>query len=315
MNRKDRIARIQSPHDALFRLVAAHPQSLSTLLHEHAPPDLVVNLDGVPTLIEATHIDGDTLGRTESDGLVKAFLKYGLPKLAYLLLEHKSDPDPRVMLKIIKRMVNIWENYAEGDARRMKELPVIYVILFYHGAKPWNPEDMLEVAAGEGDDWLGLKVRIIFVDLTKLPPDRLSADPFAQAAFHAMLYASGHLKGNDALVATLRQIPDDEHFSNPLTSYILDIEEPSKVAAAFRIANPLNGETMMRTAGEQLRAEGRVEGRAELLIGLLQHRFGALPPGVLSQVTQASTEDLEAWSLRMLDAESLDSVFETSTKH
>ena len=76
---------------------------------------------------------------------------------------------------------------------------------------------------------------------------------------------------------------------------------------------------------EQLRAEGRIEGVAEgeargevrgiakgeakSLTRLLERRFGPLPAAVKTRVGGANLSQLDAWSDRVLDAKSLDSVF------
>jgi predicted transposase YdaD len=57
------------------------------------------------------------------------------------------------------------------------------------------------------------------------------------------------------------------------------------------------------------RQEGRQEGEQVLLQKLLTKRFGPLPAEVLEQLACASTEQIEAWADRVLDAASLDEVF------
>jgi len=42
---------------------------------------------------------------------------------------------------------------------------------------------------------------------------------------------------------------------------------------------------------------------------MLARRFGELPNSVLARLNSASTEELEAWSLNILDAASLSEVF------
>jgi hypothetical protein len=52
------------------------------------------------------------------------------------------------------------------------------------------------------------------------------------------------------------------------------------------------------------------EGEAQLLERLLRHRFGALPDWVEAQLSNASAEQLEQWAERLLDVDSLDSLFD-----
>ena len=56
------------------------------------------------------------------------------------------------------------------------------------------------------------------------------------------------------------------------------------------------------------RQQGLREGEAVLLTRLLERRFGTLPLGVTHRIAAADTPTIEAWSLRLFDAASLDEV-------
>ena len=60
---------------------------------------------------------------------------------------------------------------------------------------------------------------------------------------------------------------------------------------------------------DRLMQQGRHEGEAVLLKRLLARRFGHLPQYVLARLDQASSADLERWSERLLEANSLEEVF------
>ncbi|WP_142105014.1 DUF4351 domain-containing protein [Pseudonocardia cypriaca] len=51
-------------------------------------------------------------------------------------------------------------------------------------------------------------------------------------------------------------------------------------------------------------------GGAEPLVRLLSRKFGPLPAGVRKRIDAASSDRLEVWSDRMLDAPTLDEVFD-----
>jgi len=69
----------------------------------------------------------------------------------------------------------------------------------------------------------------------------------------------------------------------------------------------------IRQGLEQGRQEGRVEGRSEgmalLLETQLEKRFGSLPPMLKERLFAAPPAALATWSLRILDASSLEEVF------
>ncbi|MBF0182307.1 MAG: DUF4351 domain-containing protein [Magnetococcales bacterium] len=55
--------------------------------------------------------------------------------------------------------------------------------------------------------------------------------------------------------------------------------------------------------------DGRQEGKAETLTSLLKRRFGAVPTWASEKIAKATSLSLEEWSLRVLDAQSLEEVF------
>ncbi len=71
--------------------------------------------------------------------------------------------------------------------------------------------------------------------------------------------------------------------------------------------------TTMTGFAQRYRDEGRVEGRVEgerrVLERQLQRRFGALSAEDIERLTEASMEDLETWAENVLDAQTLDDVF------
>ncbi|MDE0364873.1 MAG: DUF4351 domain-containing protein [Gammaproteobacteria bacterium] len=56
---------------------------------------------------------------------------------------------------------------------------------------------------------------------------------------------------------------------------------------------------------------GRVEGERALLERLLLRRFGFLAPEIAARLGQASADDLETWADKVLDAPTIDDVFES----
>jgi hypothetical protein len=86
---------------------------------------------------------------------------------------------------------------------------------------------------------------------------------------------------------------------------------PHRLAWLAAQIGPEAEEVYMSTA-DTLRAEGRAEEAARLLLQLLTRRFGPVPDGARERIDAASKEQLERWFERVLDAESLDEVFEAS---
>ncbi len=68
----------------------------------------------------------------------------------------------------------------------------------------------------------------------------------------------------------------------------------------------------MRVGRDEGIREGRVDGERTVLERLLRRRFGRLSAAVADRLHQASATDLEAWAENVLDARTLDDVFDTS---
>ena len=68
----------------------------------------------------------------------------------------------------------------------------------------------------------------------------------------------------------------------------------------------------MQRGMEQGMDQGRVEGERALLERQLRRRFGMLSPEFTERLSQASAADLETWADNVLDAPTLDDVFNSS---
>ena len=66
----------------------------------------------------------------------------------------------------------------------------------------------------------------------------------------------------------------------------------------------------LRQGRQEGRVEGLIEGKAEVLLRQLTRRFGPLPEDVTARVKSGATEQLDLWIDRVLDAPSLEAVFE-----
>jgi flagellar biosynthesis/type III secretory pathway protein FliH len=83
--------------------------------------------------------------------------------------------------------------------------------------------------------------------------------------------------------------------------------EMEKIVSTFVEEWMREGEARGRAQGQ---AEGRAEGQAEICWRLLAHKFGPLPEEVQQRIRGAKPEQLLAWSERILDAHSLEAVFD-----
>lgn len=55
--------------------------------------------------------------------------------------------------------------------------------------------------------------------------------------------------------------------------------------------------------------KGRHDGKAEMLLKLLQARFGLVPESFQERVASADLNDIDAWAIKIFQADSLQAVF------
>lgn len=90
--------------------------------------------------------------------------------------------------------------------------------------------------------------------------------------------------------------------------FVIDLME-NKIYRARYERGLAEGEAKGRAEGE---AKGRAEGELRVLRALLTKRFGRLPAWARKRLESATTSQLESWSLKLLDAKTLEDVLHES---
>jgi hypothetical protein len=197
-------------------------------------------------------------------------------------------------------------------------------MVVYHGAAPWTvPLSLAGIT--DADDEVRPFVadfRYTLVDLGRIDDARLSREPVLRVGFLILKYGArdedlrGTLLrlGRAALALGMEELV-------AMVRYVLG--EPNEVEAGVLRAVlaeivPGKEERVMSIALEQFKAEafshgvaqGEVKGRAATLSKLLSRKFGELSPGVRARIEAASLEELDAWTDAVLDAPTLERVFD-----
>lgn len=95
--------------------------------------------------------------------------------------------------------------------------------------------------------------------------------------------------------------------------YVLDGMEAQEVDLFIKgvqeyLSPELGGEIM--TLAQQLKQQGLQQGVGNLIINQLKRRFKQVPDSYLTRITQADSDVLLLWGERILDAQSIEEVFE-----
>jgi hypothetical protein len=316
---------VAQPHDALFRFVFGKPVHAASELRAVLPAALLNRLDltslrpvnGSFVDEELTNRHCDVLMRTRLDGR-EAFV--------YVLIEHQSSPDRMMPLRMLRYLMRIWDRYLEENPKA-KQLPMIVPLVVYQGSRRWTyPVELSELldvdpeTAGLAGGFLP-RFRFVLDDLTQLDRTALRARPITtpvRLTVRLLRIVPTHTGDATAAIDPddindLRDTlcyPDWRELMTAFLTYIeAGSETPLHRLAWLAAQIGPEAEEVFVTTADMLRAEGRAEGVASVLVRQLTRRFGAVPDGARDRIDAAPLEQLEAWSDRVLDAATLDDVF------
>ncbi|MBT8421055.1 MAG: Rpn family recombination-promoting nuclease/putative transposase [Gammaproteobacteria bacterium] len=322
-------ADIAQPHDRFLKELLSHPLNAGTLLREHLPEEVVRFLsDEAPELVKGSFVD-EQLREHLSDRLFKVKTVNDRTAFLYVLIEHKSAPDRRIGLQLLRYMAEILRQW-EKENPKWERLPAIVPFVFYHGAEEWKiPNEFLHLVDFE-DAWKPylLNFRFPVLDLGNIPDPQLSKDRRLYVRLLAMKYATRgkqQMAIKDLLIDALR---DDPQELRPIIHYLVYAYhgyDEQTLREIIRKVRPEEEQPMMSQFAQDIRKaalqegvqqgvqqghqEGLLQGEAKLLLRQLSRRFQPLPDEISRRVYTASPNAIEIWADRVLDAKSLDEVF------
>lgn len=314
------------------------PEHLRGLLQILDPP-LVERLDFTHARrLNRSFVPAD-LQEKESDLIYAVPFREGSGRAVwvYVLLEHQSEPDPEMGLRLFLYMGELWDSQRrewhdqQRPAAERRLFPVIPVV-YYTGEKRWSAPLGLEALMDLPPElerfvpaW-----ETLFLPLRETPPEVLTR--FANAVGWALRVLQAENAPRAELERVLREaMAGLEGLSEEQAGQWLRVawfvfvlvchrrEERALMELVLEEARQSKfheRERMTRmgvSIADQLRAEGKAEGKAEgaaqearqFLLRQLQARFGELPGPVVAWVEGADREQCEAMGVRLLGAGSL----------
>ena len=151
-------------------------------------------------------------------------------------------------------------------------------------------------------------------DLGEIAPLRLSETPELRAGLLALRVVHADDIPPDLLDLITGGAVAGSEFERDILRYIVERMNltPRLLEASLRRTKPDRWGAPMGTVSEawleQGRGEGIAEGQSELLLRLLERRFGEVPEATRERVRGGSLSELEAWAEAVLAAASLEEV-------
>ncbi len=291
-------------HDALFRALLENPGQATTLLRDYLPKAFAARMVDKPAkLVDGTYVDKDSR-MTQSDRLFEVKLSGGSPALIYALLEHKSTLDAGTPLQLLGYMVRIWTRYAGHKPARLRKLPVILPMVFYHGRAPWTvPQVFGEMVQSDKDSAPFVpSFHYVLHDLADEPQQTLSGDTPVRSILTALRYVQRNNEVSHAILTTiLRGLPDGSDLEQVAFRYIVERYTvlPDDVRVALDDAKQDGGKALMDTVAEAWKKQAEAEGEAKgLAAGEALGREKGLAEGLLEGETRGKAlldTIAEAW--------------------
>lgn len=266
---------MQFPHDKLFKETFSDLEVTTDFMQQYLPED-VLELVELETLeVSKDSFIQDDLKDYYVDLLFQIELD-GREGFVYFLFEHKSYPAEDIALQLLQYMLEIWKKLVHKD--KVKQLPVIVPILFYHG----RVESYDVKTIGE---WMNVnkssraKVSrfipnfdVLFYNLSLSAEEEIRGGPKLQAYLQISKYIFA--KDIALLIDKIVLIERLLHEANPgyfntLLIYLLSTHEDLPLEKlAQRMTK--EGRKRIMTIAEKLRREGREEGREEEKVAIVK---------------------------------------------
>jgi len=316
---------LTDPHDRFFKAVFSHEEVAEDFLRHHLPIEIsALILPGSLEISKDSFIDPE-LKNHYSDLLYNVRMTTGQPGHIYLLFEHKSHLEPLVALDLLRYLVSIWGQAVKSGQGR--PLPIIVPIVLYHGRRPWQINTDF-ASLFETPPALGVHLpnfRYVLTDLSALTDEELRGGVLLQAALLVMKYIfrdelPERITG---ILSLLKDLPRQQSGLEYLYTVLRYLSQGGNKLNSAQLTHAVQqtferGEAIMSTIADEWIREGEQKGLLQgisqgeltLLKRQLTRRFGALPAWAEAKLNHAGQLQLEAWADRVLDAVTLESVFD-----
>ena len=326
------------------RLLFSHPRLVEELIRQCIGGSWIECLD-FSTLDKVSERDlGPDLSRREKDLLWR--LRYRTPAddsgwfYVLLHLEFQSEPQRFMALRMVTYKVLLYEDLVRRRALTPNGLlpPVLSVVL-YNGKPEWREATTLQSLveplpdlepAGSVPSASLLDYRLI--EGRAYSREELEANPSPLAVLFQLGQSRGFddlERGIERLLEVLPGNPENltlrEAFAIWLSTVIIPAVAPgakiSKLHDLTEVQSMLEQSVIewrdgwieegLQKGRQEGLQEGLQEGEARVLLRQLRRKFGSVPLRVEDRIASASAEQILEWADRVLEAETLDQVFES----
>jgi predicted transposase/invertase (TIGR01784 family) len=329
---------IPFPNDKLFKAAMGQPLVAKEFFKRHLPAEILEHLDFSTLKLEKNSFIDDQYKATEADLLYSIQLDKQKAYL-YVVFEQQTTVDHDMAFRLQIYTLRALENHRKQYPH--DPLPIVFPLVLYTGNAPWTAAlDIFplfgEQAALARHLW---NQPYTLIDVCRIEDDDLLRDQLSGLVQYVFKYRKNQRDFKQFVETVVKQIeiiektyPSAAALISALVRYIIDgIQEPDKEDRALLLQKAQeSSSTILRgnivTFAQQFEQigmdkgisigfqkgeeKGIQQGEAAILKMLLERRFGTLDSAYLNRLEQASPEQLLIWGERILDALSLNQIFE-----
>lgn len=293
-------------HDRFFRQTFGRPELAADFLRNYLLPEVAALLDLDPGHLvrgAESYIDPKLRGH-QSDLLFRARLRDGSPAAVFILVEHKSRPDPWVALQLLRYMLQIWQAALQAGQPLFPIVPL--VVYLYHGKRRWRVATNFS-GLYRGPDvlrpyWPDFRYDLLDLSVAGAIDIRGAAATQACALLLREIWSPDLTQKLPDILNRLREMPDSaaaKELLDALVNYVVtssDAVTMKDLHAAAEGALDDEGAQTMPTIAQTLLEQGRAEGLREglregfregLINGIelaLDLRFGAAGLALMPEI-------------------------------
>lgn len=138
-------------HDDFFRQILADPGRADVFLRWMVRDEVAPFLDEEPAEVLPPDFVGENFAPTRCVVLFRAKLKGGSDVYFIVIREHEASNDASLLLDITEYKNETWKRIIALDPSKLRALPPIFPLVFYHGQEPWTLPGSLDEFIDFGD--------------------------------------------------------------------------------------------------------------------------------------------------------------------
>jgi predicted transposase/invertase (TIGR01784 family) len=315
-------------HDSGYKLLFSHSRMVEEFFQGFIQEDWVKTLDFSTLERVGTSFVSDDLRERHSD-MIWRVRSHSDPSrwfYVYLLLEFQSTPDPFMAVRLLGYIALLLSDLVrDGTATVASGLPTVLPIVLYNGKRPWTaPADLTSLfrSVPPGAERFLPQLTYLLVDENRLSPEELRQPGNRVASlFRLETCAPRDLPRLTEELAALLPRGQETGLRRAFSVWLLRLmrrllPHATIPETADLEEMPMLEETLLewfdgaRQEGrKEGRQEGQIEGMRQLLLRVLEQRFGPLSQEARRKIgALASAQEIEALLGRALTSSSIDAL-------